>query len=289
MAVSGVFGIGYQRLTPGLPGVGAIVAKTVTLEPRAGNPEKRIIETPSGMLNSIGLQNSGVKHFLECELPDLLELEMPIIVSIGGSTIREYEECSRQIAENEQVDAVELNVSCPNVDKGCVDFGSDEKALGALVRRVRRALRSKPLIVKLTPNVTDIVPPAVAAADEGADAIALINTLRGMAIDLVTYRPKLGNRTGGLSGQAIHPVAVYMVHRCYTLCCRTRHLPLIGMGGVATGDEALELILAGATCVGIGTAMFRDPSVFETVARHLERHLEERGYDSVASIVGKCR
>jgi len=288
MALSGVFGIEYLTLLPELTGIGAVVTKSVTLRPRIGNPVPRIIPTPAGLLNSIGLQNPGIKRFLGEQIPKLRVLEVPIIASVAGSNIEEYVECSSLLAPRDEIDAIELNVSCPNVENGGMEFGCDPEVLSRLVAEVRQAVRTKTLIVKLTPNVTDIALPAQAAVDGGADAISLINTLRGMSIDLNTSKPKLGNRVGGLSGQAIHPVAVYMVHRCYTSCCRKNRVPIIGIGGVSSGEDALELILAGATCVGIGTAMFRDESVFEKVEKYLSGYMDERGIKSILTLVGKA-
>jgi len=298
IAVSGIFGIEYQNLSPKLSGVGAVVAKSVTLHPRSGNPEPRIIETPAGLLNSIGLQNPGIKKFLSERIPELRILEVPIIASIAGSTIEEYVECASLLGTRDEIDAIELNVSCPNVERGGIEFGCDPLILSSLVAEVRRVAGSKTLIVKLTPNVTDIALPAQAVVDEGADAISLINTLRAMAIDLDTWEPKLGNRVGGLSGQAIHPVAVYMVHRCYTSCCRRNSVPIIGIGGVSTGEDAIELILAGATCVGIGTAMFRDQyeekkandrkSIFRRIEDYLSKYMKERNIKNISNLVGRA-
>jgi dihydroorotate dehydrogenase (NAD+) catalytic subunit len=296
IAVSGIFGMGYHTLSPGLSGVGAVVAKSVTLRPRLGNPEPRIIETPAGLLNSIGLQNPGIEKFISKQIPELRVLEVPIIASVAGAKIEEYVECSSLLAVQHEIDAIELNVSCPNVEKGGMEFGCDSRVLSKLVAKVRNAVGDKTLIVKLTPNVTDIALPAQAAIDSGADAICLINTLRGMAIDLNTWRPKLGGKVGGLSGQAIHPVAVHMVYRCYTLCCRKNGIPIIGIGGVTSGEQALELILAGATCVGIGTSMFRDQygteesreSIFERVKNYLLKYMEKRNINSISNLVGKA-
>jgi dihydroorotate dehydrogenase (NAD+) catalytic subunit len=299
IAVSGIFGIEYSKLSPRLSGVGAVVTKSVTLDPRPGNPEPKIIETPAGMLNSIGLENPGIERFISKEIPKLRVLEVPIIASVAGANIKEYVECSRLLAPQHEIDAIELNVSCPNVQKGGMEFGCDPEALSHLVTEVKQVVEGKTLIVKLTPNVTDIASPAQAAVDAGADAISLINTLRAMAIDLSTWEPKLGNRTGGLSGQAIHPVAVYMVYRCYTSCCKEKGVPIIGIGGVSSGEDALELILAGATCVGIGTAMFRDQyytrskkSVFqraeEYLCEYIEReYIKQKGINSISDLVGK--
>lgn len=287
IAVSGVYGLDYERIMPSRPYIGAVVTKSVTLNPRLGNPEPRIVETRAGLLNAIGLQNPGIKVFIDEELPKLRILEVPVIASVAGSSIDEYVKCSALLSERNEIHAIELNVSCPNVERGGIEFGCDMSVLERLVAAVRPAVRGKALIVKLTPNVTDIASLAQAAIKGGADVISLINTLRGMAIDLATQKPKLGNRVGGLSGIGIHPVAVYMIHQCYAVCCRGAGVPIIGIGGVSNDEEALEFILAGASCVGIGTAMFRYPTVFEDVAKGIKEYLMSKGEQSVTSIVGR--
>ncbi|HEY3415702.1 MAG TPA: dihydroorotate dehydrogenase, partial [Armatimonadota bacterium] len=266
LPVSGIFGIDYAALLPGLPGVGAVVTKTITREARQGNKEPRVIETRTGLLNAIGLHNPGIEAFIERELPKYRTLDVPVIASIAGKTEDDFVECATRLCGLEGVQGIEMNVSCPNVEKG-VQFGSDGCMLESLVGKVRKVVSGIPLIVKLTPNVTDITVPAMAAINAGADVLAMINTVHGMAIDLNTQQPKLGNTAGGMSGNAVHPLAVYMVYKCYTTCCRKHNIPIIGIGGVSTAEDALELLLAGATCVGIGTAMFRDPRVCERVAR----------------------
>lgn len=288
IAVSGIFGFDYEKLLPGLPYVGAVILKSVTFDPRSGNPEPRIIETRAGLLNSIGLQNPGIKVFFKEEIPRVRALEVPVIASVAGSDIGEYVKCSELLAQTDAIDGIELNVSCPNVESAGIEFGCEATTLEQLVASVRHVVATKTLIVKLTPNVTDIAVPARAAINGGADVISLINTLRGMAIDLESQRPKLGNRVGGLSGIGIHPVAVYMVYRCYVSCCKEGHIPIIGIGGVSNADEALELILAGASCVGIGTALFRDPEVFEKVAKGINNYIINKGEESVNSLVGKA-
>ena len=288
IAVSGVFGLEYSKFVPDLSCVGAVVSKSVTLHPRQGNPRPRVIETPAGLLNAIGLQNPGINAFIEQEIPKLRTLEVPIITSVAGASIDEYVQCSKLLAQRDEIDAIELNVSCPNVEMGEMEFGTDPIVLEQLVTSVRRVLGGKTLIVKLTPNITDIVVPAQAAINGGADVISLINTLHGMAIDLKTRKPKLGNQVGGLSGRAIHPVAVYMVHRCYTLCCRDHQIPIIGIGGVSEYQDAMELILAGATCVGIGTAMFLDDRVFEKIAKEMDEYVASQGESYISSLVGKA-
>lgn len=285
IAVSGVYGLDYERLVASRPYIGAVVTKSVTLHPRLGNPEPRIVETRAGLLNAIGLQNPGIKAFIDEELPKLRILEVPVVASVAGSSIKEYVKCSALLSERDEIHAIELNVSCPNVERAGIEFGCDIAVLERLVARVRPVIREKPLIIKLTPNVTDIASLAQAAINGGADVISLINTLRGMAIDLGTQKPKLGSRVGGLSGIGIHPVAVYMVHQCYTQCCRRAGIPIIGIGGVSNYEEAMELILAGATCVGIGTAMFRHPKVFEDIAKEIQQYVGEK---SLTNLVGRA-
>lgn len=288
IAVSGVYGINYERLIMSRQYVGAVVTKSITRLPRPGNPEPRIVETRAGLLNSIGIQNDGIEAFLERDLPELCTLEVPIIVSVAGSNIDEYIACSTMLASREEIDAIELNVSCPNVEAGGIEFGCDCQILERLVGRVRKSIGDMTLIIKLTPNVTDIAEIARAAVNGGADVLALINTLRGMTIDKNTQKPTLGSIFGGLSGISIHPVAVYMVYRCYTACCKDANIPIIGIGGVSNYEEALELILAGATSVGIGTAMFRTPTVFEEISKGLQGYLDEKVTLSIDALVGKA-
>jgi dihydroorotate dehydrogenase (NAD+) catalytic subunit len=288
VSASGVYGLDYEQLAGCAPWMGAAVAKTVTLHPRAGNEEPRIAETRAGMLNAIGLQNPGVAAFVAEEIPKLRALEVPLIASVAGSEIDEYVQCAEILNAREEVHAVELNVSCPNVERGGIEFGCDPDVLEELVGRAKKAVPGKTLIVKLTPNVTDIAATAQAAIDGGANALCVINTLRGMAIDPETQRPVLANRIGGLSGIGIHPVAVYAVHKCYTACCKKHHIDIIGLGGVTNAEEALELILAGASCVGIGTAMFRNPDVFKDTAKGISAYMKRKGVSSITELVGKA-
>jgi dihydroorotate dehydrogenase (NAD+) catalytic subunit len=288
VSASGVYGLDYEQLAGCVPWMSAAVTKTVTLHPRAGNPEPRIAETRAGMLNAIGLQNPGIAAFAGEEIPKLRALEVPVIASVAGSEVDGYVQCAQVLGAREEIHAIELNVSCPNVEKGGVEFGSDPAVLEELVGRVKKAVPGKTLIVKLTPNITDIAAAAQAAIDGGANALTIINTLRGMAIDVEKQRPVLGNRIGGLSGIGIHPVAVYSVYKCYTACCRKYHVDIIGVGGVTNAAEALELMLAGATCVGIGTAMFREPGVFAVVAKGIQAYLKRKGIGAVSEIIGRA-
>jgi len=287
LAMSGIFGTDYAALLPGLPSFGAVITKSITLQPRPGNETPRLAELRTGLLNAIGLQNPGVEAFIARELPKYAVLEVPVIASVAGGCAEDYVACARLLAAQEAVCGIELNVSCPNVKKG-VQFGSDAGMLEHLVAQVRPVVQGKPLIVKLTPNVADITAPARAAINGGADVISLINTIHGMAIDLERQKPILGNIAGGYSGPGVHPVAVYMVYRCYTECCRAHNIPILGMGGVSTPEDALELLLAGATCVGIGTALFRDPHVFEIVAKGIDEYLRCHCETSVHGLIGKA-
>lgn len=304
IAVSGIYGTDYEFLMSSREHVGAVVTKSVTMQARRGNPGIRIVEVPTlrtavddssecGLINAIGLQNPGIEAFIGQEIPKLRKLEVPIIASVAGSTIEEYTECSRLLAEQDEIDGIELNVSCPNAELMGMEFGCDAGTLERLVADVRRVVREKTLLVKLTPNVTDVVIPAEAAIRGGADALSLINTLRATAIDIETQRPILGNKTGGLSGAVIHPVAVYMVRECFVSCCRRAGIPIVGIGGVTSYQEAVEFILAGATGVGIGTALFRDSGgpnadrrTFQLIAEGIEVYLTQKGRTSIGSIVG---
>ena len=288
LSASGVYGLDYEQLAASRPYMGAAVTKSVTLHPRQGNPEPRIVETRAGMINAIGLQNPGIAAFVTDELPKLRTLEVPVIASIAGDEIDEYVQCAEILAPRDEIHAIELNVSCPNVEKGGIEFGCDEAVLEDLVTRVRKVSLGKTLIVKLTPNVTDIAAIAGAAIRGGANALCVINTLRGMAIDIERQKPALANKIGGLSGIGIHPVAVYAVYKCYTSCCKKNDIPIIGLGGVTTAAEAIELILAGATCVGIGTAMFREPKVFETTSKGMQDYLKRKGVKSVRELIGEA-
>jgi dihydroorotate dehydrogenase (NAD+) catalytic subunit len=288
LSASGIYGLDYEKLAASRPWMGAAVLKSVSLLPRPGNPEPRIAETRAGMLNAIGVQNPGVEAFVAEELPKTRALEVPVVASIMGSEIEGYVRCAEILAPRDEIHALELNVSCPNLEKGGIEFGCDADVLEKLVARVRPAARGKLLIVKLTPNVTDIAAIAQAAVAGGADALCVINTLRGMAIDVERQKPVLGNKIGGLSGIGIHPVAVYAVYRCYTACCREAGIPIIGLGGVTDADEAIELILAGATCVGIGTAMFRRPAVFEEVGKEMLEYIKHKGEKTIGALVGKA-
>ncbi|HSD49914.1 MAG TPA: dihydroorotate dehydrogenase [Candidatus Methylomirabilis sp.] len=260
--------------------LGAIVVKTITRQPRAGNPPPRVAETPAGMLNAIGLHNVGIEGFIRDKLPYLRRLTPPLIVNVAGESVEDFRELTKRISDQEGVAGIELNVSCPNVAGG-LDFSSDPHLAYRVVKAAREATQL-PLIPKLSPNVTDIVTIARAAADAGADAISLINTLVGMAVDVRTRRPKIGNVTGGLSGPAIRPIAVRMVWQV----ARAVRLPIIGMGGIVTAEDALEFLIAGATAVAVGTANFIDPEAPVKVIEGLEQYCAANGIPDIRQLIG---
>jgi len=282
MTASGTFGYGAEFADYlDLESIGAIITKGLSLRPKAGNPTPRIVETPGGMLNAIGLQNVGVDAFISDKLPFLSRVATPVIVNLYGNTLEEYGEVAARLDALPGVAGIEVNISCPNVKQGGIVFGTDPLAAQQVVRLVKRNT-GKPVIVKLSPNVTDVVLMAQACADAGADALSLINTLTGMAIDLDRRRPILANVTGGLSGPAIKPVALRMVWQV----AKSVRLPIIGIGGIMSARDALEFILAGASAVQIGTASFLDPSAAQRIAQEMERYLVEKGVDSLASMIG---
>lgn len=282
MTASGTFGYGSEFASYlDLESIGAIITKGLSLRPKAGNPTPRIVETPGGMLNAIGLQNVGIEAFTREKVPYLRTVNTPVIVNVYGNTLEEYGELAQRLDQIPEVAGLEVNISCPNVKQGGIVFGTDPKAAFEVVNLVREST-IKPVIVKLSPNVTDIVEMAQACAEAGADALSLINTLTGMAIDLQKRRPVLANVTGGLSGPAIKPVALRMVWQV----ARSVKLPIIGIGGIMTATDALEFMVAGATAVQVGTANFLDPSAAQAIARGMERYLAENGIANVREMIG---
>ena len=280
MVASGTFGYGeeYESLID-LNRLGAIVAKGITLKPRSGNPSPRIVETPAGMLNAIGLENVGLEVFLEEKLPFLSKFDVPIIVNICGEEEEEYVQLAERLDSVNKITGLELNISCPNIKKGGLSFGREAETTGRLVAKVRE-VTELPLIVKLSPNVTDIVSIGSAAQEAGADGLSLINTLLGMAIDIEEKRPELANITGGLSGPAIKPVALRLVWEL----AGSVNLPIIGMGGIMTGEDALEFLLAGATAVAVGTANFVNPRAALEVVEGIREYLENKEIPDVNSL-----
>jgi dihydroorotate dehydrogenase (NAD+) catalytic subunit len=282
MTASGTFG--YAREFEGfvdLNRLGAIIVKGLSLEPTKGNPPPRIVETPCGMLNAIGLENVGIDVFIKKKLPFLQTLFPPIFANIYGTSIEAYAELAARVDELEAIAGVEVNISCPNVKAGGIAFGADPNSAFKVVRAVRKKT-SKQLIVKLSPNVTDITIIARSAEEAGADALSLINTITGMAIDIETRRPKIANITGGLSGPAIKPVAVRMVWQV----AQASQIPVIGIGGIMTAVDALEFFIAGATAVQIGTANFTNPRATLDIIDGIEKFLSQNEIDRVADIIG---
>ena len=285
MPASGTFGYG-EEYAPylDLEQIGAIVTKGLSLNPKAGNPTPRIAETVSGMLNAIGLQNVGVDAFIQYKLPFLREINTPVIVNFFGNTLEEYGEVARRLADIPEVAGLELNISCPNVKQGGIVFGTDPKAASEVVGLVRKHSK-KPLIVKLTPNVTDITVVARAVEAAGADAICCINTLTGMAVDVKTRKPRLANKTGGLSGPAIRPVAVRMVHQVV----QAVKIPVIGVGGIVCAMDALEFLIVGATAVQVGTANFVDPRAMPNIIEGIETFCIEEGISDIRELIGSIQ
>lgn len=279
---SGTFGYGreYEAYVD-LARLGAIIVKGTTLEPRAGNPTPRIIETPAGMLNAVGLQNPGVDVFIQEHLPYLREKQATVIVNIAGNTVEEYARLTAILDKQDGIAGLEVNISCPNVEKGGLQFGTDPNTAAGVVAAVRQNT-SLPVIVKLSPNVTDVVAIARAVVEAGADALSLINTLLGMAIDIETRRPVLANIFGGLSGPAIKPVALRMVYQV----AREVEVPIMGVGGIVNWQDALEFILAGATAVSIGTGNFINPGVSEQIKDDLENYLVQQGIRDIRQLIG---
>jgi len=282
MTASGTFGYGeeYSEFVD-LNRLGAIVVKGISLKPLEGNPPPRICETPSGMLNSIGLQNVGLRKFLKEKLPYLRRFNTPVIVNILAHTIQGYVHLSEAL-DDSGVEGVELNVSCPNVKKGGISFGTDKKTLARLISKVRQSIKNAVLITKLSPNVSNIQEFSKIAEDSGSDAISLINTIPGMAVDIETRRPKLANITGGLSGPAIKPIAVRMVWESYNAV----KIPIIGMGGIMNVEDAIEFLLAGATAVAIGTANFLNPKSTFNIIEGIVEYLNRKGIKDVREIIG---
>ena len=284
IAASGTYGNGecYTDLYP-ISKLGGISCKGMTIEPKLGNPPPRIAETYSGILNSVGLQNIGVHGFVEFYLPVLKEEGNVIIANVAGATIDDYI-AAAEVLDASDVDMIELNISCPNVKAGGATWGVTCEGAASVTKAVRNAT-NKPLIIKLTPNVTDIASIAKAVESEGADAISMINTLLGMRIDIRTKRPILHNNMGGLSGPAIFPVAIRMVYQCY----KAVNIPIIGMGGISTWEDAVELMLAGATAIQMGTAIFTDPYAPLKVIDGLAEYMEKNGIKSLSEITGQCQ
>ena len=282
MTASGTFGYGleFADFMP-LDGLGGIIVKGTTLKPREGNPYPRMVETAQGMLNCVGLQNKGVDYFCEHIYPQIKDIDTNMIVNVSGSSPEDYAECAARIDALERIPAIELNISCPNVKDGGMAFGTSCAGAASVVKAVRQAYH-KTLIVKLSPNVTDITEIARAVEAEGADAVSLINTLMGMAIDIERRKPLLSINTGGLSGPAVKPVALRMVWQV----AKAVQIPVVGLGGITTASDAIEFFMAGASAIEIGTANFLDPAISIQIRNGINQWLDAHGCSSIQDIIG---
>ena len=284
ITASGTFGYGVDEAQKvDIDVLGAIICKGIFLRSREGNPQPRLVETPAGLLNSIGLQGIGVDALIKDYATVWAKWNTPVIVNICGESIDEYAELARRLDGVDGVSGLEVNISCPNVHKGCMEFGTDPDVAAQITSRVRGATKL-PLMVKLTPNAPDIVAVAQAVADAGADAVSLINTIVGMAIDVETQKPVLPNVTGGLSGPAIKPIALAMVYKV----AQAVDIPVIGVGGIASASDALEFILAGASAVQVGTAAMISPKVFTDIVDGIDEYVRKSNLNSVSQLVGKA-
>ena len=283
MTASGTFGYGVEFADfLNLEDIGGIIVKGTTLHPREGNDYPRMVETASGMLNCVGLQNKGVDYFCEHIYPEIKDIRTNMIVNVSGSSPEDYAACAARVNELENIPAIELNISCPNVKQGGMAFGVTTEGASAVVKAVRKVY-NKTLIVKLSPNVTSIADIALAVQDAGADAVSLINTLMGMVIDIEKCKPVLSIATGGMSGPAVKPIAV----RCVWQVAKAVSIPVVGLGGIMNAHDAIEFFLAGASAIEIGTANFIDPAVTVKVANGINEWLEQHGCKSVSEIVGQ--
>lgn len=269
--------------------LGALITKSISVEPRPGNPTPRIVETNAGMLNAIGLANMGLDRFLEEKIPVLEKLDTKIFVNLAGKSIDEYVAVTEKLAGQNAIDGFELNISCPNVKKGGITFGTDPVLIREITAAVKAVCRSKPLMVKLTPTVTDISVTARAAVEAGADALSLINTFTAMVIDIEKRKPVLANRTGGLSGPAIKPIAVYLVNKVYNEVAKDAGVPILGTGGIRTVSDALEFFIAGATAVAVGTSTFVYPDTAEKITRGLSEYCQQKGIAHIRELTGSLR
>jgi dihydroorotate dehydrogenase (NAD+) catalytic subunit len=284
MTASGTFGYGLEfQDFVNLEDIGGIIVKGTTLQPRQGNPYPRMAETAQGMLNCVGLQNKGVDYFCQHIYPQIKDIRTNMIVNVSGNSPEDYAECAARINELDHIPAIELNISCPNVKHGGMAFGTTTEGAASVVKAVREAYK-KTLIVKLSPNVTSITDIALAVQDAGADAVSLINTLMGMAIDIEKRKRILSIGTGGLSGPCVKPVALRMVYQV----AHAVQIPVIGLGGISCADDAIEFLLAGASAIEIGTANFLDPAVTVKVAGGINDYLDRHGFQSVKDIIGIC-
>ena len=266
--------------------LGGFITKSITLKPRKGNPDPRIVETDSGMLNAIGLANIGLEKFIEEKIPVLEKFKPVVFVNIAGETIEEYAAVAERLSKEKAIAGFELNISCPNVKQGGINFGTDPAVVKEITTEVKEVCGNKILMVKLTPLVTDISATAQAAIDGGADALSLINTFTAMVIDIETGKPALANKTGGLSGPAIKPVAVYLVNKVYNEVAKKAGIPILGLGGIRTAGDAIEFIIAGATAVAIGTGNFVEPDSCVKIIEGIEKYCVRKKIENISKLVG---
>jgi len=269
--------------------IGAFVTKSITLEERKGHASPRVVETRAGLMNAIGLANVGLERFIREKVPRLRQIPAPVFVNVAGRAIDEYRQVAQRLDAVQEISGLELNISCPNVREGGISFGTDARQVSKVVGEVRKVVKRCLLIVKLSPNVTDILEPARAAVEAGAECLSLVNTFTSLVVDIEKQKPVLANGTGGLSGPAIKPIALYMVHRVYTGLCREAGIPIIGLGGIQFPGDAVEFMLAGATAVAVGTALFVEPNTPAILAEGISKYLAARGLKSPAEITGKLQ
>jgi len=269
--------------------LGGFITKSITLKPRKGNPVPRIVETDAGMLNAIGLANIGLERFITEKLPIIKELKVPVFVNVAGEKISDYVAVAERLGTEEAISGIELNISCPNVKEGGITFGTEPKQVEKITKQVKKASGDKPLIVKLTPTVTDIAVTAQAAVGAGADALSLVNTFTAMVIDIEAQRPFLANRTGGLSGPAIKPIAVYLVNKVYNEVAKSAGVPILGGGGVRTASDAIEFIIAGAAAVTVGTATFIEPDAAVQLIEGMKEYCVRKNVSDIKSLTGKLK
>ena len=266
--------------------LGGFITKSITLEPRVGNPPPRIVETSAGMLNAIGLANLGVERFIAEKIPLIKQISAPVFVNVAGKAIDDYVAVTERLAGEEAIAGFELNISCPNVKKGGITIGTDPGQVEKITKEVKKAGGGKPLIVKLTPTVTDISVTAKAAVEGGADGLSLVNTFTAMVIDIETRKTALANRTGGLSGPAIKPMAVYLVNKVYNEVAKDAGVPVLGLGGISTASDAIEFIIAGATAVCVGTATFPEPTAAMKIVEGIEKYCRRKQISDIKDLVG---
>ena len=269
--------------------LGGFITKSITAKPRKGNRIPRIVETDAGMLNAIGLANVGLDVFIKEKIPILREMSTAVFVNVAGETIDDYLRVVENLAQEEAIDGFELNISCPNVEKGGISFGTDPELIAEITRKVKKASQEKILIVKLSPSVTDISTTARAAIDAGADALSLVNTFTAMVIDIETQQPVLANKTGGLSGPAIKPMAVYLVNRVYNEAAKNHNIPIIGLGGIRTASDAVEFIIAGASAVAVGTASFIEPDSTIKIIDGIKRYCNRKDIKNIEDLIGSLK